>query len=226
MSTPSFTSNDSDLTESTDYTSEQSSTTINSENKSEHDTDSYFSDGAWLLSKSEGQIIPVNHNSYVNLDLDTAVKGMIMSPNKNKPSVGNINVRSSYNSQSEGEVKLGKLNRNDMLNYGGKPKTGINRIKPGSESGEIVLDNQNGKVKPLGSDKSEGEVENPSIVYLKKQNEILDKSLDKKHKKSHNSSKNKSHKPDKMSVDLKSSPKKTSQKSKIKIQAIRKFLIS
>lgn len=52
---------ESDLTESSTYTTDKSSTTITSE-KSDKDTDSYFSDGAWLLSKSEGQIIPIEQD--------------------------------------------------------------------------------------------------------------------------------------------------------------------
>ena len=55
----------SSLTESTQYNSEDASnTTISSKsNKKDDDEDSYFSEGAWLLSKSEGQIIPVKKNS-------------------------------------------------------------------------------------------------------------------------------------------------------------------
>lgn len=53
---------ESELTESesTYTTSEESSTTLTSEDKSKATSDSYMSDGAWLISKSEGQIIPID----------------------------------------------------------------------------------------------------------------------------------------------------------------------
>lgn len=53
-----------DLTESTQYTSDDMSSTITSSksNLKDDDEDTYFSEGAWLLSKSEGQIIPMRQN--------------------------------------------------------------------------------------------------------------------------------------------------------------------
>ena len=45
-----------DLTVSTQYTSEVTTSTTQNTTRSE-ENESYFSDGAWLLSKSEGQII-------------------------------------------------------------------------------------------------------------------------------------------------------------------------
>ena len=58
-------SSSSILTESTQYNSEDASnTTISSKsNKKDEDDDSYFSEGAWLLSKSEGQVIPIKQDS-------------------------------------------------------------------------------------------------------------------------------------------------------------------
>jgi hypothetical protein len=52
-----------DLTESTEYsTSNNTSTLLDSTTKSNFESDSYFSEGAWLLSKSEGQIIQFDQN--------------------------------------------------------------------------------------------------------------------------------------------------------------------
>jgi hypothetical protein len=54
----------SSLTESTQYTSEDASSTLSSKSNQidEEEEDSYFSEGAWLLSKSEGQIVPLKQN--------------------------------------------------------------------------------------------------------------------------------------------------------------------
>ena len=53
----------SSLTESTQYTSEDASSTLSSKtNQIDDEEDSYFSEGAWLLSKSEGQIVPLKQN--------------------------------------------------------------------------------------------------------------------------------------------------------------------
>ncbi len=51
-----------DLTDSTQLSSTKDSTTLDSSSKLDEDSDSYFSDGAWLLSKSEGQIIQFDQN--------------------------------------------------------------------------------------------------------------------------------------------------------------------
>lgn len=53
-------SSETDLTDSTEYTSDELSTTLNTEPSA--NSDSYFSDGAWLMSKSEGQIVQVDQN--------------------------------------------------------------------------------------------------------------------------------------------------------------------
>jgi hypothetical protein len=50
------------LTASSRYTSDASSTTITSERSDDDEEDSYLSDGAWLMSKSEGQIALVDHD--------------------------------------------------------------------------------------------------------------------------------------------------------------------
>jgi len=55
----------SSLTESTQYTSEDASNTLSTKtNQVDDEEDSYFSEGAWLLSKSEGQIVPLKQNGY------------------------------------------------------------------------------------------------------------------------------------------------------------------
>lgn len=62
----------SHLTESTQYTSDDSSsitTTISSNQKSENeDEDTYISEGAWLISKSEGEIKQIKSNGTPHLN--------------------------------------------------------------------------------------------------------------------------------------------------------------
>ena len=52
----------SELTESSDESSQTVSTTTVEESHS-GETGSYFSEGAWLMSKSEGQILPNTNNN-------------------------------------------------------------------------------------------------------------------------------------------------------------------
>lgn len=52
-------SDDESLTASTSYSDDQSTTTHSQNNDIET---SYMSEGAWLISKSEGQIIQLNNN--------------------------------------------------------------------------------------------------------------------------------------------------------------------
>ena len=52
-------SDDESLTESTSYSDDQSTTTHSQTRDIET---SYMSEGAWLISKSEGQIIQLNNN--------------------------------------------------------------------------------------------------------------------------------------------------------------------
>ncbi|CAF0840075.1 unnamed protein product [Brachionus calyciflorus] len=128
---------ESELTDSSSDFSE-SSTTLETEKIDSETSESYFSDGAWLMSKSEGEIIRHNHNDYVNLDLQLATKGMIMNPRKN-----------SDITQSEGEIKLDKLNSDQLKAYSGKrARPGVNLIQKERELGE----------------KSDGEVEEKTNI--------------------------------------------------------------
>lgn len=145
------------LTDSTKYSTdmEASTTTMTTETCEEEEedyNDSYFSDGAWLMSKSEGQIELVDHEVYVNLDMQMAVKGMILNPRKTQPSV----------TESDGEIKIDQLNEDNMLSYGGKPRTGVNRITQAAEEGQVDFVSQVVKEIRAGNDKSEGEISNPA----------------------------------------------------------------
>ena len=115
-----------DLTSSTQYssdvTSSSTSTTI-SESTSQNvdEEDSYFSDGAWLMSKSEGQIVQCDNNqtAFVNLDMASAVKSVILNP---RPA-------NNRRASEEGELKLDQISSDQMRAYGGKQAPGgVNKI--------------------------------------------------------------------------------------------------
>ncbi len=103
-----------DLTESTLYTStiEETSTTLSqSSTKTDcslpNDGDSYFSEGAWLLSKSEGQII----QTYEGLS-----KGVLLQNQQRKNSVGEVKLherpqaiaKTDFSGLESGEVLIKK----------------------------------------------------------------------------------------------------------------------
>jgi hypothetical protein len=146
----------------------------------------------------------------VNLNLGAAVKSITLNPRKN--STGN---------QSEGELGLANLNPETINLFADSKKksVGVNRITKGSETGEIVI-NFDRKQKHLSSEKSEGELESPSAILIKKQEETIKKAT-KPAKKSNFSSKKKT---DKAIVDLNLSPQKAS-KNNIKIESISKYFI-
>jgi hypothetical protein len=152
---------ESDLTESTKYSSDASSTrlissTSSDTSKSDDDeNDSYFSDGAWLMSKSEGQIIPVvdQRIDCVNLDMQLVMNEMQKDV-----------LRNEYH--SEGELKIKNLN---LIQNEKKQRRGFNRITQASESGEFNLNSAQMKNLNQGGEKSEGELENSK---LKEKNSI------------------------------------------------------
>ena len=144
------------------------------------------------------------------------MKGVILDPRKNLNPVTGVN---GAGSGSEGEVKLGKMNQDNMHLFGGKPSTGVNRIIRASESGEITNSSLG---KHFASVKSEGEVDN----VLDKKSELTNVSSKIK---SSSSRKNKSKislstsKSEKTRINLKVSPQGPI-KNNIKIKSIRKFL--
>lgn len=156
---------DSDTSES-DTVSPSSSHVITDSNKYEDD-ETYFSDGAWVLSKSEGQIIQYDNDLYVNLDLKAANTGIILDPK---------NIREDPNEdKSDGEIRLNKLDYEYMEIYGKQASSGVNKINVAPENGEVVL-----RAREIGelnqeSYISDGEVENPAYFLVKHRNRLLKK---------------------------------------------------
>jgi hypothetical protein len=172
-------SSESDLTQSTKYSSsDQLSTTTSSETENdaenEDQDDSYFSEGAWLLSKSEGQIIQGDQNVFVNLDLATAVKSVTLNPRNN---ISERQIPNDPANQSEGEVNLSKINAKATSEL--KQKTGINKITRALEEGEVMTPADK-TLRRIPSDKSEGELENTSIIFARNQEALLNSFVSKK----------------------------------------------
>ena len=201
-----------DLTESTKYESNSSSTTLSTSTTTTEPTtsevteslneDSYFSEGAWLMSKSEGEIM-LNANDddddnnkknahIVNLDMKRAVNSVYLNPHKR------------VDDGEDGELKLDQINQVNMMLYGGISKgksdkhatMGLNRIIRQSDLGEV------------NRGVSEGELETKTTSHS------LTKKSKSKSKKKHDQDKTK------ISLRIEDELSSSSIKNKIKIQPL------
>lgn len=225
-----------DLTQSTQYTSEASTCTTSgssSDSTSSHTTmsraeedDSYLSEGAWLLSKSEGQIIPILPS--INVVADSNIKNGIQYPGQRKASDGELKINLVNNRHRHGMELFAQFN-GDIKGL----RHGINVDKYGSESGEVILNSMQADTNSEGELKTEREVQreanavqvNPVFSCEKVASLSSVSKSKKKSTESKKSKKSKSKKEaDKTFVDLSISPEKTSKKNNIQIQSIRKFL--
>ena len=138
--------------------------------------------------------------------MQMAIKGMVLNPRKTNPQSSVVHT-DSQNLQSEGELQLGQLSQAAMLDYGGKPRSGMNRITRAAEHGEVTTTRVNSASTLVNhqmlGEKSEGELENPSLLANIKQQEMLAKHQEK--------------------IESIENKKQSSLKSKIKIQSIRKL---
>lgn len=200
-------SNDDDLTESTKYETNSSSTTLSTTTNTEPTTttaseiteslneESYFSDGAWLMSKSEGEIMMNDNNNkndlIVNLDMKRAINSVYLNPHK----------RVVVDDEEDGELKLEQINQVNMMLLGGskseKATTGVNRIMRQSELGEV------------NRGVSEGELETKTVSHHHHHHSLTKKSKSKK-----------KHDQDKTKISLRIEDESTSIKNKIKIQPL------
>lgn len=153
----------------------------------------------------------------MNLDIETAAKGMILNPRKKSMTNLNLLKQGDLTSQSDGEIKMEGLNQENMILYGGKQRPGVNRITRGLESGEVMVKEPMSILKQ-SNEKSEGEIENPAISAMDKQKEILNTMNNSKPSLS-SYKKQKPKKNDKKIVSLNISPQKAS-KNNIKIQSL------
>jgi len=136
-------SDDESLTESTSYSDDQSTTT---HSKTRDIETSYMSEGAWLISKSEGQIIQLNNNDTGSIaanvlfteasasEGEVKINGVYQRDVNRKLSNGNsssakasylrhlsegeIGMRTSVNGVSEGELEQGENRRLPVTHHG------------------------------------------------------------------------------------------------------------
>ena len=235
------------LTESTEYStsSNNTSTLLDSTTKSNYESDSYFSEGAWLLSKSEGQIIQFDQNGknsnfkinclifwlnsfqfldVVNLNLADALNSVKLNPRKPESSALKSKISlSSYNgTQSEGEVKLNSLSKDvvDLYTDGlsNKVNGGVNKIIRSGELGEVQSTSFgfNLPVSSLAVNKNDKSEGEADQVHKLSTHEIRQKSP---------SSKKQSKRKESKIVELTVSAKQPKVKNKIKIESIRKSIL-
>ena len=163
-----LTSYTNDLTESTQYTSENVSSSTQNTTKSEQldEEDSYFSDGAWLLSKSEGQIIPNANNGKIIKSFKVlsnySVKICLNLLAYVKTSSKTVVTR-RFSNQSDGELKLDPAG----LEKGEIPRA-LNHMEPQSD-GELktLLHAENNSIETL------------KIAAKSKKSKVFNRKLDK-----------------------------------------------
>ena len=103
---------------------------------------------------------------YVNLDLLSAAKSLILSPRETKEKIINVDTITS-----DGELNIKNVNQSDMFLYGGKQKNTVNRIIKNAERGEVIANDLRKSSFESFNEKSEGEIDILREVKVEKKND-------------------------------------------------------